>query len=424
MTRNELPTPALLLDLDRFERNVEKMAAFIKAAGKKLRPHAKTHKCPEIARRQVAAGAVGVCVAKVGEADVMAAAGVRNILITTEVVGPEKIGRLLSVLERQPETMVVVDHPDNVRELGEAMTRARRVLNVLVDVDVLGRRTGVQPLEPALALGRAVVHEPALNLRGLQGYAGHCAHVMGWEERRRTSRRCMGRLMKTRDLFEKNGLPVDVVSGGSSGTYNIDAELEGLTELQSGSYCVMDLDYRRIGGKGGGAYGDFEMALTVLTTVISVPSGEIAMIDAGLKAFSTDKPFVPEAVEWPGVEYTWAGDEHGRLTVTQQGRLPSLGQRIEFFPPHCDPTINLYDKIHVMRGEKVEAVWDIAAGPGPVGGSRRAPYASEAIAAGLDDRSPELLVVGAAACSRLTSGSSSGEVRSVRVPRRGCGIDG
>src|SRR6185436_17810349 len=238
-------------------------------------------------------------------------------------------------------TMVVVDHPDNVRELGEAMTRARRVLNVLVDVDVLGRRTGVQPLEPALALGRAVLHEPALNLRGLQGYAGHCAHVMGWEERKRTSRRCMGRLMKTRDLFEKNGLPVDVVSGGSSGTYNIDTELEGLTELQSGSYCVMDLDYRRIGGKGGGAYADFEMALTVLTTVISVPSGEIAMIDAGLK-------------------YTWAGDEHGRLAVTQQWRLPSLGQRIEFFPPHCDPTINLYDKIHVMRGEKVEAVWDIA----------------------------------------------------------------
>ena len=218
----------------------------------------------------------------------------------------------------------------------------------------------MQPLEPALALGRAVVHEPALNLRGLQGYAGHCAHVMGWEERRRTSRRCMGRLMKTRELFEKNGLPVDVVSGGSSGTYDIDSELEGLTELQSGSYCVMDLDYRRIGGKGGGPYGDFEMALTVLTTVISVPSNEIAMIDAGLKAFSTDKPFVPEAVEWPGVEYTWAGDEHGRLTVTQQGRLPSLGQRIEFFPPHCDPTINLYDKIHVMRGDKVEAVWDIA----------------------------------------------------------------
>lgn len=361
MTRDELATPALLLDLDRFERNISKMAAHVKAAGKKLRPHAKTHKCPEIALRQMAAGAIGISVAKVGEAEVMAAAGVRNLLITTEVVGPEKIGRLLRVLDRQPETLVVVDHPDNVRELDQAMERAGRVLNVLVDVDVGGRRTGVQPLEPALDLGRAVQHAPALNLRGLQGYAGHCAHVPSFEDRRRTSRRFMGRLMKTRELFEKHGLPVDIVSGGSSGTFNIDSELEGLTELQSGSYAVMDLDYRRIGGKDGGTYDDFEMALTVLTTVISVPSAEFAMIDAGLKAFSTDKPFVPEAVEWPGVAYSWAGDEHGRLTLTQQGRLPHLGNRIEFFPPHCDPTINLYDHIYAMRGDTVEAVWDIAA---------------------------------------------------------------
>jgi D-serine deaminase-like pyridoxal phosphate-dependent protein len=171
----------------------------------------------------------------------------------------------------------------------------------------------------------------------------------------------MGRLMKTRELFEKDGLPVDIVSGGSSGTFNIDSELEGLTELQSGSYCVMDLDYRRIGSSRGDAYDDFEMALTVLTTVISVPSDEMAMIDAGLKAFSTDKPFVPEAVEWPGIEYSWAGDEHGRLTLTQPGRLPRLGERIEFFTPHCDPTINLYDRFYAMRGDSVEAIWQIAA---------------------------------------------------------------
>jgi D-serine deaminase-like pyridoxal phosphate-dependent protein len=360
MRRDELPTPALLLDLDRFERNLQKMAAFAKTVGKKLRPHAKTHKCPEIALRQIAAGAIGVCVAKVGEAEVMASTGVRNLLITTEVVGPEKIGRLLGVLARQPETMVVVDHPDNVRELAQAMERAGRVLNVLVDVDVGGRRTGVEPGEPALDLGRAVQHAPALNLRGLQGYAGQCAHVMGFEERRKASRRVMTRLMKTRELFEKNGLPVDVVSGGSSGTYNIDSELEGLTELQGGSYAVMDLDYRRIGGKNG-AYDDFEMALTVLTTVISVPTQEMAMVDAGLKSFSTDKPFVPEAVEWPGVEYSFAGDEHGRLMITQAGRLPKLGDRLELFPPHCDPTINLYDRIYALRGDVVEAVWEIAA---------------------------------------------------------------
>ncbi len=296
MNRAEIPTPALLLDLDRFERNLQKMAAHVKAAGKKLRPHAKTHKCPEIARRQIAAGAVGVCVAKVGEAEVMAAAGVRNLLITTEVVGPEKIGRLLGVLRRQPETLVVVDHPDNVRELGAAVAKAGLVLNVLVDVDVGGRRTGTQPGEPARDLGREVMAQPALHLRGLQGYAGHCAHVMGFDDRRRTSRRWMGRLMKTRELFEKHGMAVDIVTGGSSGTFNIDSELEGMTELQSGSYCVMDLDYRRIGSPRGAAYDEFEMALTVLTTVVSVPSQEMAMVDGGFKAFSTDRPFVPEAL--------------------------------------------------------------------------------------------------------------------------------
>jgi D-serine deaminase-like pyridoxal phosphate-dependent protein len=360
MTKHELPTPALLVDLDRFERNVRKMADHVKAVGKKIRPHAKTHKCPEIAHRQIAAGAVGVCVAKVGEAEAMAAAGVRNLLITTEVVGPEKIGRLLKVLDRNPETLVVVDHPDNVQELGAAMARAGRVLNVLVDVEVGGRRTGVEPGEPALDLAKRVGGQRQLNLRGLQGYAGHCAHVEGWEARRRASHRWMGRLMKTRALFERNGLPVEIVTGGSSGTFDIDVELEGLTELQSGSYCVMDLDYRRIGGKNGPAYDQFEMALTVLTTVVSRPSAELAIVDAGFKSFSTDRPFVPEAVEAPGLEYSWAGDEHGRLTIKDPDRSPRLGDRIEFFPPHCDPTINLYDRIYAMRGDTVEAVWEVA----------------------------------------------------------------
>jgi len=254
----------------------------------------------------------------------------------------------------------VVDNAENIRELGQAMTRAGRVANVLVDVDVGGRRTGSEPGEPAVHLGRLVTLETSLNLRGLQGYAGHCAHIEGYANRRKTSHRWMSRLMKTRELFEKNDLPTEIVSGGSSGTFNIDCDLSGLTELQSGSYCVMDLDYRRIGGKGGGDYDDFEMALTVLTTVVSVPTPTMAMVDGGLKAFSTDKPFVPEAVEWPGVEYSWAGDEHGRL-MAQEGRLPALGQLMEFFPPHCDPTINLYDRIYAMRGAKVEAIWDIAA---------------------------------------------------------------
>ena len=168
-------------------------------------------------------------------------------------------------------------------------------------------------------------------------------------------------LMETRALLERDGLPVEVVAGGSTGTWDIDVELPGLTELQAGSYCVMDLDYRRIGGPSGTLLTDFEMALTVVATVVSVPTRDRAMVDAGLKAFSTDKPFPPEPVERPGIEYAFAGDEHGRLTITDPSCPPRLGERIEFFPPHCDPTLNLYDRVYAVRGPKVEAVWEIEA---------------------------------------------------------------
>ena len=361
MTRDEIPTPALLLDMDRFERNLERMAKHVRAAGKQLRPHAKTHRCPEIAHKQVAAGALGVACAKLGEAEVMARFGIRGLLITTEVVSPSAIRRLMRLVAEAPETMVVVDNAENVDALARAAVEDRVTLNVMIDVDVGNRRTGVQPGEAALALGRHVVHRGALRLRGLQGYAGHCAHVMGWAQRREASRAAMAPLMDARARFEAEGLPVEIVAGGSTGTHDIDVELAGLTELQSGSYCVMDLDYRRIGGRAGDALTEFEMALTVATTVVSVPTADRAMVDGGLKAFSTDKPFPPEAVECPGVTYGFAGDEHGRLTVTDPSRAPRLGERIEFFPPHCDPTINLYDRIYAMRGDKVEAVWDIAA---------------------------------------------------------------
>ncbi|HEV8584693.1 MAG TPA: DSD1 family PLP-dependent enzyme [Methylomirabilota bacterium] len=362
MTRDEIPTPALLLDLDRFERNLERMAKHVRAAGKNLRPHAKTHRCPEIARRQVAAGALGVACAKLGEAEVMVRAGVRGLLITTEVVAPSAIRRLMRLQAEAPDTMVVVDNAENVEALARAADEDHVILEVMIDIDVGNRRTGCQPGDAAVALGRDVARRPTLRLRGLQGYAGHCAHVMGWAQRREASLAAMKPLMDTRARFEAEGLPVEIVAGGSTGTHDIDVELAGLTELQSGSYCVMDIDYRRIGGRGGGeSLTSFEMALTVATTVVSVPTRERAMVDGGLKAFSTDKPFPPESVERPGVEYGFAGDEHGRLTVTDPSRAPRLGERIEFFPPHCDPTMNLYDRVWCVRGPAVEAVWDIAA---------------------------------------------------------------
>jgi D-serine deaminase-like pyridoxal phosphate-dependent protein len=361
MTRDEIPTPALLLDLDRFERNLARMAEHVRRAGKQIRPHAKTHRCPEIARRQIAAGALGVACAKLGEAEVMAAVGIRGLLITTEIVPPGSVARLMRLVREAPDTMIVVDNAENVKAVAAAARAAGVTVNVLVDVEVGGRRTGVVPGEPAVALARAVLAEPALRLRGLQGYAGQCAHVLGWAERRQASHKAMAPLMETRRLFESAGLPVEVVAGGSTGTHDIDVELPGLTELQSGSYCVMDIDYRRIGGQRGSALTEFEMALTVIATVVSVPGRDRAVVDAGLKAFSTDKPFPPEAVERPGVTYEFAGDEHGRLALSDPDRPFRLGERIEFLPPHCDPTINLYDRFYAMRGDRVEGVWPIAA---------------------------------------------------------------
>lgn len=361
MRREDIPTPALLLDLDRFERNLARLAAHVRAAGKALRPHAKTHRCPEIARRQVAAGALGVACAKLGEAEVMAGAGVGGLLVTTEVVTPTGIARLMRLLQAAPDTTVVVDNAENVEALAAAAAAAGRVLDVLVDVDVGHRRTGVPPGAPALDLARAVAARRSLRLRGLQGYAGHCSHVVGWKARREASLAAMAGLMDTRRQLEREGLAVDVVAGGSTGTWDIDVELDGLTELQAGSYCLMDLDYRRIGGREGDLFTDFEMALTVLATVVSVPAPDRAIVDAGLKAFATDRPFPPEPVDRPGVTYGFAGDEHGRLTVTDPSLRPRLGEPIEFFPPHCDPTVNLYDRIYVVRGPEVTAVWAVAA---------------------------------------------------------------
>lgn len=361
MTRDEIPTPALVLDLVRFERNLARMARHVTRVGKNLRPHAKTHRCPEVARRQIAAGALGVACAKLGEAEVMAAAGIRGILITTEVVPADKIQRLLQLMRIAPDTMVVVDHPENARELSRAASAAGVVVNVMVDIDVGGRRTGAQPGEPAVALVREVTSLPGLKFRGLQGYAGHCAHVIGWQARRDASRAAMAPLGDTRRRVEAAGIAVEIVAGGSTGTFDIDVDMPELTELQSGSYCVMDLEYRQIGDRKSAALTEFEMALTVIATVVSVPTGDRAMVDAGLKAFSTDKPFPPEAVERPGISYGFAGDEHGRLTINDPDRPPSLGERIEFFPPHCDPTINLYDRIYAVRDGKVEDVWEVAA---------------------------------------------------------------
>lgn len=359
LTRDGLVTPALLVDLDLFEANLASMAAFAESVGIKLRPHAKTHKCPEIARQQIEAGAIGISVATIREAEAMVDAGITGILVTSEIVDRPKIDKLVRVVQKAPDTMVVVDSLANAQDLNAAATSALIQIDVLLDVDPGLHRTGVTGGEPAVALAEQIVKLESLNLRGVQCYSGSSAHIVGWDARKEHSYKAMEPGLETMKRLRRLGLVVDILSGGSTGTYNIDSELEGVTELQPGSYVFMDVDYHRIGGKGGEVYDDFARSLTVLSTVISRNHDDRATIDAGIKAFATDRKFGPEIKDDTGIKYYFVGDEHGVLTFDAPSRDVRLGDRLEFFVPHCDPTVNLYDRIYCLRGNRVEAVWPV-----------------------------------------------------------------
>ena len=356
--RGDIATPALLLDLDAFESNLTTMAAHLRTRGKAFRPHGKTHKCPEVARALINAGAIGCCAARLGEAEVFADHGIPGLLITTAVIGRDKIARAVALSARTLDTVLCVDDAMNAREL-DAAARAAGV-KVQVAIDLYFGRTGVPPGEPALALARVIASLDNLTLAGLQSYDGDAAHTTPFEARRIRTNGSMARAIETRALIEGAGIACPLVTGGSTGTYRFDSENPGMTELQPGSFVFMDVDYGRIGGPDGPEYRDFKNALTVVTTVISTPPG-FAIVDGGYKAFSTDRPFTPRPVDLPGVTYGWAGDEHGRLDLANASREVKLGDRLEFIPPHCDPTVNLYDGIYALRGDRVEGVWPIAA---------------------------------------------------------------
>lgn len=356
--RSDIPTPALLLDLDRFDANVAKMAAFLRDRGKAFRPHAKTHKCPEVARRMLSAGAVGVCTARLSEAEVFAAEGIGGLLVTTAVIGDAKIARAVALAAIAPDTIFIVETEQNARDLATAAAATGAILNVAVDL-YFGR-TGINPGAPAVDLARAIARQPHLRFTGLQSYDGAAAHTTPFDARQARSSASMKAAVATRRMIEREGLACTLVTGGSTGTYRIDAAIEGVTEIQPGSFAFMDQEYAGIGGPGGTEYRDFDQALTVVATVISRRPG-VAIVDAGYKAFATDRPFGPAPIGLPGVTYAWAGDEHGRLDLSQSDADLRVGDRVEFVPPHCDPTVNLYDVIHALRGEAVEGVWPIAA---------------------------------------------------------------
>jgi D-serine deaminase-like pyridoxal phosphate-dependent protein len=357
---DQITTPALLLDLELFEANLQKLSHHCRNVGCRFRPHAKTHKSPWIARRQLESGAAGVSVATVAEAELMVHAGIRNVLLTSPIVQPGKIRRMIE-LAKSDEGLLLAVSSLRQAELLEQMASAAGIdVNVLVDIDVGDGRTGIEPGEPALRLAEKLDAMPRLKVKGIQAYSGTSSHVVGFADRKRTSLELMAKAAETRELFERAGIEATIVSGGSTGTYNIDSDAGLVTELQVGSYVFMDADYRRIGGRDcPQLYDDFSPALSAVTTVVSRSSGEWATVDAGVKALSPDTGCAPEVIGRPDLKYEWFGDEFG--LIKGDGKLPELGERIRLVVPHCDPTVNMYEVIYLTRGDAVEGAIRIGA---------------------------------------------------------------
>ncbi|HEY4344194.1 MAG TPA: DSD1 family PLP-dependent enzyme [Parvibaculum sp.] len=359
-SRAALATPALVLDLDAFERNVKTMAEHCRRNGLNLRPHAKTHKSVAIAKAQIAAGAIGQCCAKLGEAEAMGEGGVQSIVITSPVVSPRGIARALALNAKISDLMLTVDNPANATALAEAAKAAGKSLKVLVDLDPGLHRTGIAAGEPVLALAKQVHASGSLTLRGLQCYAGHVMHIEDFADRREKSLVAMKLLGETRDALKAAGLPCDIVSGGGTGSFDIDPEVRVLTELQGGSYIFMDKQYNDVHG-GNGASMPFETSLFVQMSVVSNNTRNLATTDAGFKAFSTDAaPPVLHSGAPEGSAYFFFGDEQGGIALPQGASL-ALGATLTAVTPHCDPTVNLYDAYHVVRGDTLVAIWPIEA---------------------------------------------------------------
>lgn len=356
---SEVDTPALIVDLDALERNLEVMAKAVEGTGARLRPHAKSHKCPEIGRRQMALGAVGVCCQKVSEAEAMVAGGINNVLVSNQVVGKPKLDRLAE-LGREAWVGVCVDDAGNVDDLNVAAARAGTKLTVLVEIDVGAGRCGVSPGEAAVALAKHVRASEQLRFGGLQAYQGRAQHIRDFGERRRAVEAAAILTRQTVHALAAEGLSCDIVGGAGTGTYAFETATGIYNELQVGSYVFMDADYGRNLGADGGPIDDFEQSLYVYTTVMSRPAGERAYVDAGLKAFSVDCG-MPTVLDLDGATLERASDEHGALILSRPDGGPKLGDKIRLIPGHCDPTVNLYDWLVGIRGDRVECLWEISA---------------------------------------------------------------
>jgi 3-hydroxy-D-aspartate aldolase len=361
-SRAALDTPALVIDIEAFERNIAKMADYARARGVALRPHAKTHKSVACARRQIAAGAIGICCATLGEAEEMVKGEIPGVHITSPQVTASKIARLIALNRAAPRGLsVVVDHPDNLVALDEAARQQGTRLAVLVDFSAGLSRTGCADADAVLALARAAAAAPGLDLRGIQSYSGNLQHIAVRAERARRAQEQRAALRRILTELRAAGIAVEVITGAGTGTYDLDGDDKLFTELQVGSYVFMDVDYQRALLDGSNA-PPFETSLFVAASVVSANARGYVTIDAGLKAFATDGP-VPEVAKGApeGSSYQFFGDEHGKLILPDGAEKPALGSAIECATPHCDPTVNLYDVYHVVRGDTLIDIWPIEA---------------------------------------------------------------
>jgi len=361
-SRHLLDTPTLLIDLPAMTRNIERMAAFAKSCGVGLRPHVKTHKSAEIARRQIAAGAVGVSCATVGEAEVMVGAGIPGVLLTSPAVTPSKIARVISMAAQAGPgaLMVTIDDPRHAVELARAAAALPHPLDVLVDYGAGYGRAGAATPAEVLELASGVAADPRLRLRGLQAYAGNLQHILERDRRAAAAAELRRTVAGIVEAADRQGLRFEIVTGAGTGTHDLDAQANGFTELQAGSYVFMDAEYAQVLAGNAPAPG-FEVSLFVQTSVVSTRAAGWVTVDGGTKCFATDSG-VPLAARGAGPDsrYAFFGDEHGKLVVPSEDR-PELGARIEFVTPHCDPTVNLHDAYHVVDGDTLLAIWPVDA---------------------------------------------------------------
>jgi 3-hydroxy-D-aspartate aldolase len=360
-SRDRLNTPVLVVDLDTLDANIAAMQALADAKGVGLRPHAKTHKSVDIAKRQIAAGAVGLCCAKIGEAETLAEGGISGLLITSPVAAPAALTRLVALAARSPGLMAVVDHPDVARRLDAALVEVGATLDVLIDIDPGIRRTGVASAEAAVALAEVIASAPSLSLCGVQFYCGIQQHVEDYAQRHSAIVERTAYLETVIAALRDAGHAIDIISGSGTGTHHIDLELGVFTEIQAGSYVFMDRQYLDCDLTGDAAM-PFAPSLCVDARVVSANHAGLVTIDAGFKSLSTDGG-VASVVSGarPDTKFAFMGDEHAALIG--QGIEAALrpGDPVSLTVPHCDPTVNLYDNYHVVRGDMLVDIWPVSA---------------------------------------------------------------